>query len=173
MPPGISAIKVAGRRAYARTRAGEQVTLAPRSVTVSEFAVTRREGALVHVRVRCTTGTYIRALARDLGELLGVGAHLTGLRRTRVGPFADPAPLDGPLSVLPLPEVVRTCFPVRTLDEAEAADVRHGRRVSPSGHVGPVGAFGPDGTLLALLTDTGTAAQPSVVLCPAVPPDAS
>src|SRR5680860_356241 len=91
VPSAVSAIKVQGQRAYKRVRAGEDVTLPARPVTVSEFAV----GELLHgpgtgdldVHVECSTGTYVRALARDLGAALGVGGHLTALRRTRVGAF--------------------------------------------------------------------------------------
>ncbi len=107
-PSAVSAIKVDGVRAYDRVRAGEAVELAPRVVTVSEFALLAIRSAVaatpdgaelpvtdLDVRVRCSSGTYIRALARDLGEDLGVGGHLTALRRTEVGPFlvADAVPV--------------------------------------------------------------------------------
>ncbi len=87
VPSSVSAIKIDGRRAYARVRAGEQVVLPPRPVTVSTFTVLARRGADLDVAVECSSGTYVRALARDLGAALGVGGHLTALRRTRVGPF--------------------------------------------------------------------------------------
>ena len=93
-PSAVSAIKVDGKRSYARVRAGESVELPPRPVTVSRFDVRaiRREGSVldIDVTVECTTGTYVRALARDLGAGLGVGGHLTALRRTRVGAFTLP-----------------------------------------------------------------------------------
>src|ERR687894_100191 len=87
VPSAVSAIKVDGRRAYARVRAGEQVVLPARPVTVSAFTLLARRGADLDVAVECSSGTYVRALARDLGAALGVGGHLTALRRTRVGPF--------------------------------------------------------------------------------------
>ena len=91
MPPGVSAIKVNGQRAYKLTRAGAAPELAARPVTVRQFSITgtRRDGDLldVGVVVRCSSGTYIRALARDLGAALGTGGHLTALRRTAVGPY--------------------------------------------------------------------------------------
>ena len=87
VPSSVSAIKVDGRRAYARVRAGEAVVLPPRPVTVEAFTLLARRGADLDVAVECSSGTYVRALARDLGAALGVGGHLTALRRTRVGPF--------------------------------------------------------------------------------------
>src|SRR5207248_3021096 len=87
VPSLVSAIKVDGRRAYARVRAGEEVELPARPVTVSEFRLLDRRGTDLDVTVECSSGTYVRALARDLGAALGVGGHLTALRRTRVGPF--------------------------------------------------------------------------------------
>ncbi|MGA8995380.1 MAG: tRNA pseudouridine(55) synthase TruB [Nocardioidaceae bacterium] len=184
-PSAVSAIKVGGRRAYARVRAGEQVDLPARGVTVHELRVgtARAEGARldVEVSVRCSSGTYVRAIARDLGEVLGVGGHLTALRRTAVGPFtlADARPLDrlgdgtpGSLGagaagdgLLPMTEVARRCFPGVTLGEEQARDVGFGRRLTLRlGAPGPVAVFAPDGRFLALYEQRGEVAAPVAVL---------
>lgn len=177
VPPAYSAIKVAGRRSYARARAGEEVVLAPRPVVVSRFALTGVEADTLSVDVTCSAGTYVRALARDLGLALGTGAHLCALRRTRIGRYGVTAAhaLDtlvalveqgGVLPVLGLAEAVAAGFPSRALDEAETAQVRHGRQLVASGAVGPVGAFDPDGALIALLEDERGLARPRVVFAP-------
>lgn len=158
VPSRVSAIKVAGRRAYELVRAGEEVELAAREVTVSRFEVlgTRRDGGYLDldVVVDCSSGTYIRALARDLGAALGVGGHLTALRRTRIGPFAvaGAASIDD-LGTTPLraPADVGTAvlgaFPVSA---DEARDLRHGKRLvgaaarlerAPAAAVDPAGAL--------------------------------
>ncbi|MBO0831394.1 MAG: tRNA pseudouridine(55) synthase TruB, partial [Actinobacteria bacterium] len=124
VPPGVSAIKVAGQRSYRLARAGQAPELAPRTVTVREFAVDaiRLAGdvADLSVRVTCSSGTYIRALARDLGVALGVGGHLTMLRRTRVGPYlaSQGRTLDElaeELAVIPLADAAAAAFPRREL----------------------------------------------------------
>ncbi|MGV3733220.1 MAG: tRNA pseudouridine(55) synthase TruB [Microcella sp.] len=141
-PSSVSAIKVDGKRAYDRVRAGEQVELAARRVTISAFDVlgVRRldtaDGAAIEVdtRIDCSSGTYIRALARDLGAALGIGGHLTALRRTRVGPFevADAVSLEAlaeqGASLLASPaEVAERLFPVIEVDAAQARDLGHGK----------------------------------------------
>lgn len=141
-PSSVSAIKVDGKRAYDRVRAGEEVELASRRVTISAFevlAVRRTDaahGAAIEVdaRIDCSSGTYIRALARDLGAALGIGGHLTALRRTRVGPFdvADAVTLEalaeGGASLLASPaEVAARLFPVLEVDAAQARDLGHGK----------------------------------------------
>ena len=163
VPPGVSAIKVGGQRAYKLARAGETPELAARTVTVREFAIgaTRQAGDLldVDVRVTCSSGTYIRALARDLGAALGVGGHLTALRRTRVGPYlaSDASTLDElaqGIEILPLAAAAAAAFPRRDLTEAQARALGHGIRLDATGTGdAPVAAFGPDGSLIALLTD--------------------
>ena len=176
VPSSVSAVKVDGVRSYARVRAGQDVVLAPRQVTVSRFEVRARRGDDVDVMVTCTSGTYIRALARDLGTALGVGAHLTALRRTRVGPFvlatarlldqlADDAAVDA--AVLPLDAAVTAAFPRRELTADEAVDLSHGRKLAPSGHDGTCGAFGPDGRCVGLVQDRDGVARASVVFAPA------
>ncbi|MDO5684136.1 MAG: tRNA pseudouridine(55) synthase TruB [Propionibacteriaceae bacterium] len=142
VPTAVSAIKVDGQRAYARVRAGEDVTLKARPVTVHqldlhEVTATTVDGVPVldcAVTVRCSSGTYIRAIARDLGERLGTGGHLTVLRRTRVGPFGlDRAhTIDHETTTLPilgLDQVAGECFDVRELNEAEAIAVGFGQRL--------------------------------------------
>lgn len=183
VPSSVSAIKVDGRRAYARARAGETVELAARPVTVREFEVgpLRPHGETVDLdaRVVCTSGTYVRALARDLGAGLGVGGHLTALRRTRVGRFT----LDGAttledlgerFTVTPLAEVAAAMFDVRHLTASEARDLGFGRPLTPTGVSGVVAALAPSGDLAALLTDAPVRgehrAKPEVVFAPARPP---
>lgn len=137
VPSSVSAIKVDGRRAYDRVRAGEEVVLAARDVTVSRFDVVAQrqgDGALdLDVVVDCSSGTYIRSLARDLGADLGVGGHLTALRRTRVGDFdvADAVDLETLADAQPLTPAAAA---LRVLDplevsSAEARDLRHGKRL--------------------------------------------
>ena len=170
VPSAVSAIKINGVRSYARVRSGEQVELAARPVTISEFTVhsvtagfaeyviedPENEGEHTatsvpvidcDVTVSCSSGTYIRALARDLGKILGTGGHLTALRRTRVGAVvledaADLAQLKQrreesakleDLPLLPLEEAARRIFGARELSAAEASDISYGRRISPSG----------------------------------------
>ncbi len=148
VPSAVSAIKVGGKRAYARVRAGESVSLPARPVRVDAFdihSVRRLPGQIdVDVAITCSSGTYVRALARDLGSALAVGGHLTVLRRTRVGAFrlADSVTLDElsrqwcPLS---LAEVAHRCFPVHQVSDEQADMVRHGRALPrvqlPSGAV--------------------------------------
>ncbi|ROR66513.1 tRNA pseudouridine(55) synthase TruB [Agrococcus jenensis] len=140
VPSSVSAIKVDGERAYARVRAGEQVELKARPVTVARFEVVAfRPGAVAEadVVVDCSSGTYIRALARDLGAALGVGGHLSALRRTRIGPFsvdgapdADALPEAARDLLLPPAEAAARILPVATLDAERAADLANGRRTA-------------------------------------------
>lgn len=158
VPTAVSAIKVEGRRAYDRVRDGEDVQLAARPVTIHQLEVhrVRPAGELVDVdvSVRCSSGTYIRAIARDLGAELGVGGHLGALRRTAVGPFAlDHAhtleQLAEELTMLPIAEAARATFPSRDLGQAQAGDVRHGRQIDTDLD-GLTALFAPDGEFLAL-----------------------
>jgi tRNA pseudouridine55 synthase len=163
VPPGVSAIKVGGRRSYRLAREGAAPELAPRPVTVSTFDVTgiRRDGDVMDadVTVRCSSGTYIRALARDVGAALAVGGHLTALRRTRVGPYQvgqarTLAELAERLEVIALADAAAAAFPRRDLTADEAKLIGHGGRLPAIGlGSGPAAAFGPDGSLVALLTE--------------------
>jgi tRNA pseudouridine55 synthase len=176
-PSAVSAIKVDGKRAYARARAGEDVVLAARPVTVSEFVLdaVRRDGEFLDldVRVECTSGTYVRALARDLGAGLGVGGHLTALRRTRVGPFAlDTARTLDELAERPelthdLAAAVTAAFQVRTADPDEAEALSHGRALTAAGISGVYAVTGQDGRALALVSEVDGRARPVLVLAPA------
>jgi tRNA pseudouridine55 synthase len=179
VPSAVSAIKVDGQRAYKRVRAGEHVELAARPVTVHRFAAVdfaRPSAELldVQVEVECSSGTYVRALARDLGAALGVGGHLTVLRRTRVGPFmleqartpAELAALPDPVT-LPLVDAVRVAFPVRQVDEDETRELSFGRTLDAHGIDGVYGAIGPDGSALALLRESDGRARPVLVFAPA------
>ena len=172
VPPAVSAIKVDGQRAYKLTRAGAAPELKPRPVTVYEFAVTgiRPAGDLLDVdaTVRCSSGTYIRALARDLGRKLGTGGHLTAVRRTRVGGYGLDAArtvdqLAERFEVMPLAEAAAAAFPRRDLSADEARRLAHGGRLAAAGTPGPTAAFAPDGSLVALLAEQDGQARPLVV----------
>jgi tRNA pseudouridine55 synthase len=184
VPSAVSAIKVDGRRAYQRVRAGEDFSLPARPVTVHEFTVLEircdvsadpnpgSPGAVdLDVRVSCSTGTYIRALARDLGDNLGVGAHLTALRRITSGPFgitdavdlwADG--LDARQAVLPATAAAARVFAVRTADPDEARDLSYGRPLHPIGIAGTYAVLDESGAeLLALMVETDGRAKPVLV----------
>jgi len=175
VPSAVSAIKVDGQRAYKRVREGETVELPARPVTVTRFeavAFDRPSPELldVQVEVECSSGTYVRALARDLGAALGVGGHLTALRRTRVGPFGldractldELAGLDDPVT-LPLAAAVRTALPVREIEPDEVRELSFGRSLEPRGITGVHGALGPDGAAVALLEEKDGRARPVLV----------
>ena len=176
IPPAISAIKVDGTRAHRLARAGGRPALAARPVTVRSFSVLaeRRAGDLldVDVAVTCSSGTYIRALARDLGEALGVGGHVTVLRRTRSGAYdlslaRGLGQLEPGEALIPLERAAADAFPSRLLTDAEARRLSHGGRLPGSGAApGPVAAFGPDGTLIALVEENGGQAKPLAVFVP-------
>lgn len=158
-PAAVSAIKVGGRRAYDLVRSGEEVDLPTRRVRIDSLEVERMALPDLEVRVRCSSGTYVRAVARDLGEALGVGGHLTALRRTSVGPLdlaeaVTLADLEQRVRPLPIAEVARRCFDCRDLDEAAATDVRHGRPLDLAVE-GPTAVFSPEGDFLALYGPDG------------------
>ncbi|MDN2500484.1 tRNA pseudouridine(55) synthase TruB [Nocardia nova] len=180
VPSTVSAIKVDGERAYARARAGEQVELAARPVTVSRFDILGRRdidtGATtfvdLDVEVDCSSGTYIRALARDLGTALGVGGHLTALRRTRVGPFTLEHArtleqlADDPSLNLDVDAAVRLAFPHREIDAEQAESLRDGRWLDPVGLRGVHAATTTDGRTIALLEEKGKRSSPVFVVRP-------
>ena len=172
VPSAVSAVKVAGRRSYERVRAGEVVELEPRRVTIHELVVhqVRPEGDVVDVdvTVRCSSGTYVRAIARDLGAALGVGGHLTRLRRTAIGrperavTVDDAASLDSleglkndghEVPLLTMGQAARRFFSCTVVGDEEATAVSHGRRLHlrpEPADADPVAVLGGDGRLLAL-----------------------
>lgn len=177
VPSTVSAIKVDGQRAYKLAREGQAVELTSRRVRIERFDVlaVRRDGDFVDVDVEvdCSSGTYIRALARDVGATLGVGGHLTALRRTRVGPFGlDQAAgleelAEHPRLSYTLDEACLQTFPRRDLSADEAEDARHGRALVPAGIDGTYAATAPDGRVIGLLCDEGARTRSVVVLRPA------
>ena len=171
-PSSVSAIKVSGKRAYDLVRAGEEVELKAREVNIYSFemlSVTRVSGFLdVQVRVECSSGTYIRALARDLGNLLGVGGHITALRRTKVGHFdvSDANSIEE-LSELRLTELAtaaKQLFPVIELTESDVTDLIHGKRISAKSEVtGLAAGLSMSGRLVAVLESVKTDLKSVVV----------
>jgi tRNA pseudouridine55 synthase len=181
VPSAVSAIKVDGQRAYKRVRDGETVELPARRVTISRLDVLdiRRVGEPavidVDIEVECSSGTYIRAIARDLGAALGVGGHLTALRRTAVGrmTLAEAVTLEqleqrAPDVVgLSLAEAARQAFPQRTATPEEARVLSHGGPLEPVGIGGPYAVFDPDGEVLAIVSERAGRARAEIVLAPA------
>jgi tRNA pseudouridine55 synthase len=178
VPSAVSAIKVGGRRAYQLIREGHNVELEARAVRIDRFEVlAARRGADgvidLDVEVDCSSGTYIRALARDLGDALGVGGHLTSLRRTRVGRFGiDEARSLDDLAESPrlnwtLDEACRLMFPRRDLTPEEVEATGNGRPLSPGGIDGIYAASAADGRVIALLRDEGSRTKSVVVIRPA------
>jgi tRNA pseudouridine55 synthase len=169
VPSSVSAIKVNGKRAYALARAGESVILESRSVTITEFELLGHTAGPVtdlDVRIVCSSGTYVRALARDLGAALGVGGHVTALRRTRVGPFfiADSKELDelDVTEALVKPsDAASQLFPVLALDEQLSIDLTHGKKVPADGE-GTFAATAPDGRLIGITMVNNGSAWPIV-----------
>ncbi|MEO7422177.1 MAG: tRNA pseudouridine(55) synthase TruB [Ornithinibacter sp.] len=185
VPSSVSAIKVNGQRAYHRVREGEEVHLAARPVMVSRFELLGTRALEVDgipvldvdVEVSVSSGTYVRALARDLGSALGCGGHLVALRRTRVGGFdlasayalADLEARQGrSMPVIPLADAARAAFPVREVSAAQARTLGFGQRLASSdpGRCEPVAAISEDGTLVAMLDESGSSARSLVVFAP-------
>jgi tRNA pseudouridine55 synthase len=177
VPAKVSAIKVDGQRAHALVRTGAEFDLAARPVTVSRFELlaTRRDGGFVDldVAVDCSSGTYIRSLARDLGAALGVGGHLTELRRTAVGPFTlDHArTLDDvrerPHVSLDIDEAVKISFPRRDIDDDEAESISQGRWLEPIGRKEVYVVVDPREQAIALIQEKGRRASSVMVVRPA------
>ncbi|MEY9969196.1 tRNA pseudouridine55 synthase [Streptacidiphilus sp. MAP12-16] len=177
VPSSVSAIKIDGKRSYTRVREGEEVELAARPVTVSRFEVHHRRDERAEdgtplidldVTVDCTSGTYIRALARDLGDGLGVGGHLTVLRRTRVGPYTATgshtlAALEESFAdaVLPIADAAAAAFPRWDVDAEQARLLVNGIRIDAPGMdaTDPIAVFDPDGRFLALIEERGGKAK--------------
>jgi tRNA pseudouridine55 synthase len=176
-PSAVSAVKIGGKRAYQLVREGQDVQLAERTVRIDRFDVQdiRRDDPFVDidVEVDCSSGTYIRALARDLGDALGVGGHLTALRRSRVGGYGlDHARSLDELAELPrlsytLDEACLLAFARRDITAAEAEDASHGRQLSAAGIGGVYAATDPDGRVIALLEDKSGRTKSVVVIRPA------
>ncbi|WP_080794521.1 tRNA pseudouridine(55) synthase TruB [Corynebacterium pacaense] len=164
-PARVSAIRIDGKRAHERVRAGEEVDIPARPVTVTAFEVLgrRRSGTAydIDVRVHCSSGTYIRSLARDLGEALGVGGHLTALRRTEVGPFTldDSIPLaelqEKARLSLTLDEALTRTYPVLDISEEEGLALSMGKWLEPRGLRGVHAARTPSGRAIALVEEKG------------------
>lgn len=177
VPSSVSAIKVDGQRAYKLAREGKPVELPARRVRIDRFDVlaVRRVGVFVDVDVLvdCSSGTYIRALARDVGAAMGVGGHLVALRRTRVGRYGlEEARTLETLADLPrlsysLDDACLLGFPRRDLTAEESESAGHGRALTPAGIDGVYAAAAPDGRVIALLADDGTRTRSVVVIRPA------
>ncbi|WP_433532015.1 tRNA pseudouridine(55) synthase TruB [Micromonospora sp. CA-263727] len=180
VPSAVSAIKVDGQRAYKRVREGESVELPARRVTVSRLdvlAIRREQPDVVDVdvEVACSTGTYIRAIARDAGLALRVGGHLTALRRSAVGGFtlAEAATLDElerrapDLVDLPLAAAAERFFPRRDATADEARVLSHGGPLEAVGRTGPYAVFDPAGGLIAIVSERAGRARAEIVLAPA------
>lgn len=185
VPSSVSAIKIDGERAYAKVRGGDEVKLAARPVTISRFEVLseiRRETVGdqhfidLDVIIDCSSGTYIRALARDLGAALAIGGHLTALRRTRVGAYqvTDSEELadlkKGEVKLFPIADAAREAFDVRELSVDEVVDLRHGKRIevgviaeNATAKDRVIAAFAPTGELIAMLTKAGSTLKSLVV----------
>lgn len=164
-PAAVSAIKIDGKRAHQRVREGEKVEIPARPVTISRYDILeiRRDAAFIDidVEVDCSSGTYIRSLARDLGEELGVGGHLTALRRTQVGPFTlDNAVTlekleENPHVSLTLDQALAASYPVLAVSEKEASDLAMGKWLTPRGLKGIHAAVDPHGRAIALVKEQG------------------
>ncbi|MFJ1796765.1 tRNA pseudouridine(55) synthase TruB [Kitasatospora griseola] len=179
VPSKVSAIKIDGKRSYARVREGEDFELAARPTTVHSFTVHRVRPAVAEdgtpvldldVTVECSSGTYIRALARDLGAALGVGGHLTMLRRTKVGPYSVESAhtleqLEEKLEVLPIADAAAAAFPRWDIDAEQAKLLSNGMRLPAPGLGvdGPIAVFDPDGRFLALVEEHAGKAKPVAV----------
>ena len=176
-PSSVSAVKVGGERAYDRVRAGEKFELESRQITISQLDILaiRHLAATteVDIEVTCSAGTFIRAIARDLGEALKVGGHLSALRRTRVAGFSEKDAVsfqdlkDQKFTPLKLADVARTTFTVRELTLEEVTELSFGRPLSENGTTSITAAMSPDNRLIALLKDDGIHAKPIAVFAAA------
>jgi tRNA pseudouridine55 synthase len=169
VPPMVSAIKVGGEALYKKARRGEDIPREPRRVRVYDLtleAFSRGERARARFRVRCSKGTYIRSLVADIGEALKVGAHVSALRRTRVGTFSDAQAIpvsDVSENALQPMEAAVAGYPRRSVDEAGARALVHGKPLEPGGIDGVYAVYGPDG-LLAMAEDREGEARSLCVL---------
>ncbi|MEX0990710.1 MAG: tRNA pseudouridine(55) synthase TruB [Actinomycetota bacterium] len=168
IPPAHSAVKVDGEPAYRAARRGEEVRTVPRTVRIDRFDVTGYDGVRdFDFAVDCSGGTYIRSLVADVGRTLACGAHLTRLRRTRVGPFTLAQACAPDDLAVPLPlETAVAHLPCLDLDEHEAEAAGFGRPLGPAGVEGPYGVYGPDGKLIGIYRDDVAKAKPEMILAP-------
>ena len=155
-PSSVSAIKIDGKSAHARVRAGEDVDIPERDITIDEIEVKQifrlASSIEIDLSVTCSAGTYIRAIARDLGEKLGVGGHLTQLRRTLVSPFTLEQCKDiADAQLISIAEVIEKLFPIRRLDFSESREILFGRTIDQNQQTGVVAALDAQGEFLALL----------------------
>jgi tRNA pseudouridine55 synthase len=170
VPPAYSAVKVGGVMLHRAARRGEQIEAPERPIRVDSFELLGFDGRDFECRVSCSSGTYVRVLVADVGRAVGSGAHLTRLRRTRIGPFqVEEARALGDLGEpLPVEAAVRH-LPVLVLDEEEAKAAANGRPLGPAGVTGPYGVYGPGRRLIAVYRDDGAKAVPEMVLAPDPP----
>jgi tRNA pseudouridine55 synthase len=168
VPSSVSAIKVDGKRAYDLVRAGEEVVLKSRRVTVSRFEIVGEPLVVdkyldINVEVDCSSGTYIRALARDLGEALGVGGHLTALRRTRIGSFevSNAREITQEPTLVTNLEVLKTLMPEVAISQQQEIDLRHGKRLALE--ISEASCATANGRLVAVIEPVGSEAKSSVV----------
>lgn len=155
-PSSVSAIKIDGKSAHARVRAGENVVIPERDITIDEIEVKQishlASSIEIDLSVTCSAGTYIRAIARDLGEKLEVGGHLTQLRRTLVSPFTLEQCKDiADAQLISIAEVIEKLFPIRRLDFSESREILFGRTIDQNQQTGVVAALDAQGEFLALL----------------------
>ncbi|THV39428.1 tRNA pseudouridine(55) synthase TruB [Glycomyces buryatensis] len=182
VPSAVSAVKIDGKRAYQRVREGETVALRARRVTIASIEIgrIRRSETFtdIDVDVSCSSGTYIRAIARDLGDTLGVGGHLTALRRTRIGNFgidvaatldelAERSEAGESLGALTMGQAAARLMPTRTATEAEAKALSYGKSIDAAGIEGRYAVLGEQGELLAVMTEEGDRAKPETVFAAA------
>ena len=155
-PSSVSAIKIDGKSAHARVRAGEDVDIPERDITIDEIEIKQishlASSIEIDLSVTCSAGTYIRAIARDLGEKLEVGGHLTQLRRTLVSPFTLEQCKDiADAQLISIAEVIEKLFPIRRLDFSESREILFGRTIDQNQQTGVVAALDAQGEFLALL----------------------
>jgi tRNA pseudouridine55 synthase len=164
-PPAYSAVKVGGRKLYQAAREGRALEAPPRAIRVERFEVVARRDDEVDLVVTCSGGTYVRVLAADVGASLGCGAHLTALRRTRIGDLdvADARPPHDPGAPLPIARAVAH-LPSLALERDEAVAAGHGRPLAPAGIQGPYAVVAPDGRLIGVYADDGPRSKPLVIL---------
>lgn len=176
-PSSVSAVKVGGERAYDRVRAGESFELDARQITITQLDIVEirhlEKSTEVDIEVTCSAGTFIRAIARDLGSELKVGGHLSALRRTRVAGFTEKDAISfedlkaQKFTPLDIAEVARATFPVRELTLEEVQELSFGRPLSENGHTVIAAAMAPDNRLIALLKDESAKAKPIAVFAAA------